>query len=104
MLAFLAAHVLLFKLLTLAAVVGLVLTVLRIGTRGARASARYQARHRSWRWSTRHGHEPRHAAPVHHPRHVAVAPGPGAYLGRTPDGELALVDDEHTHELIGATA
>lgn len=103
MLHFLAAHALLFKLLTIALVVGLVLSLLRVPLRGERS--RYRARHHSWRraWRVR-PHVARHAAPTYHAHHVAVAPAPSACLGRTPDGELTLVDDEHTHELIGAAA
>ena len=102
MLHFLAEHETLLKVAVAILVVALGASVLRITLRGERSS--YRARHRNWRWSTAHSHTPRHAAPEHHARHVAVVPGPSAYLGRTPDGDLALVDDEHTHELIGASA
>jgi hypothetical protein len=102
MLRLLAEHVLLSQILAAAAAMAAALTVVWAALRGERS--RYRARHRSWRWSTARGHEPRHAVRVHHARHVAVAPAPSAYLGHSPDGELALVDDEHTHELIGAAA
>ena len=96
----LAEHETLFKLAFTILVLALGASVLRISLRGERS--RYRARHRGWRWSTARSHEPRHAAPEHHGRHVAVAPAPSACLGRTPDGDLALTDD--THELAGVAA
>lgn len=102
---FLAEHALLFKLLTILLVVGLALLVVWIALPGKPRPVPDTARHRGQRraWRVR-PHTARHAAPTYHPHHAAVAPAPSAYLGRTPDGELALVDDEHTHELIGAAA
>lgn len=47
---------------------------------------------------------PQHAREEHHARHAAAEPGPGTALGQTPDGELQLVGDEPTRELIGASA
>lgn len=99
---FLAEHELFFMLLTIALVGVLAVSVLKVTLRGQRS--RYQAQHRSPRRAWERGHVPRHAVPEHHARHIAVAPAASAYLGRTPDGQLALVDDEHTHELIGAAA
>lgn len=102
MLTFLAEHALLFKLLTILLVVSVALFVVWVSLPAGRS--RYRALHRTWGWSTNRSYAARHAVPEHHPRHVAVAPAASAYLGRTPDGDLQLVDDEHTHELVGAAA
>lgn len=64
-------------------------------------TARHRGRRRAWRVRR---HVARHAAPTYHPHHAAVAAGPSAFLGYAPSGELVLVDDEHTHELVGAAA
>lgn len=103
MLTFLAEHRLAFQILTWLLAITLASLVLWVSLRAERDpdTARHRGRRRAWRLRA---HQPRHAAPTYHPHHATADAGLNVFLGRTPDGDLALVDDDHTHELIGAAA
>lgn len=103
MLAFVAAHVLLSQVAAVIFAVALAASIVWVALPRDREpdTARHRGRRRSWRIRT---HAARHAAPIYHPHHAATAAGPSAWLGHSPSGELVLVDDDHTHELVGAAA
>lgn len=103
MLTFLAEHRLAFQILTGLLAVALASLVLWVSLRAERDpdTARHRGRRRAWRLRA---HQPRHAAPTYYPHHATADAGPGVFLGRSPDGDLVLVDDEHAHELVGASA
>lgn len=102
MLPYLQHHVLLFQAIVGMLIVAFAALVLWIALRPEQdpVAARHRGRRRSWRLR----HKPRHGVVVYHAHHAAADPGPSAFLGFAPDGDLVLVDDEHTHELVGAAA
>ncbi len=106
---FLAEHTLLLRITAALLAVILGLSIAWIGMRSRPAG--YQPQHFSpLEAETSPWYTPRHTPEYHaqreqsHGRHAATEPGPGATLGRAPDGDLQLVDDEPTRELVGTAA